>query len=158
MSAFGLARQLGIERGAAQEYVDLYFSRYPGVRAFMDRIRAQAREDRYVETLFGRRLYLTDIGHSNQARRAGAERTAINAPMQGTAADIIKRAMIAVDRWIQDERPPVRMIMQVHDELVFEVEEAGGTGGSRAHSRRHGVRRRSRRPAGGGHRHRRQLG
>ena len=123
MSAFGLARQLGIERGAAQEYVDLYFTRYPGVRAFMDRIRAQARSDKYVETLFGRRLYLTDIDHSNQGRRAGAERTAINAPMQGTAADIIKRAMIAVDHWIEDERPPVRMIMQVHDELVFEVAE-----------------------------------
>ncbi len=121
MSAFGLARQLGIERAAAQEYVDLYFNRYPGVRAFMDRIRVQAREDRYVETLFGRRLYLTDIGHSNQARRAGAERTAINAPMQGTAADIIKRAMLTVDHWIETEQPTVRMIMQVHDELVFEV-------------------------------------
>jgi DNA polymerase-1 len=123
MSAFGLARQLGIDRGAAQEYVDLYFSRYPGVRAFMDRIRAEARANRYVETLFGRRLYLTDIDHSNQGRRAAAERTAINAPMQGSAADIIKRAMIAVDRWIQTDRPPVRMIMQVHDELVFEVSE-----------------------------------
>ena len=123
MSAFGLARQLGIERGAAQEYVDLYFRRYPGVRDFMDRIRAQARERHFVETLFGRRLYLPDIDHSNQARRAGAERTAINAPMQGTAADIIKRAMIAVDTWIQDDRPQVRMIMQVHDELVFEVAE-----------------------------------
>ncbi len=123
MSAFGLARQLGIERGAAQEYVDLYFRRYPGVREFMDRIRAQARERHYVETLFGRRLYLPDIDHSNQARRGGAERTAINAPMQGTAADIIKRAMISVDRWIQTERPPVHMIMQVHDELVFEVAE-----------------------------------
>lgn len=123
MSAFGLARQLGIERGAAQEYVDRYFARYPGVRAFMERIRAQARADRYVETLFGRRLYLADIGHSNQARRAGAERTAINAPMQGTAADIVKRAMLAVDGWIESERPPVRMIMQVHDELVFEVAE-----------------------------------
>jgi DNA polymerase-1 len=121
MSAFGLARQLGIERGAAQEYVDLYFRRYPGVRDFMDRIRAQARERHYVETLFGRRLYLPDIDHSNQARRGGAERTAINAPMQGTAADIIKRAMISVDRWIQTERPPALMIMQVHDELVFEV-------------------------------------
>jgi DNA polymerase-1 len=123
MSAFGLARQLGIERGDAQAYVDLYFQRYPGVRDFMDRIRRQARQDRYVETLFGRRLHLTDIDHSNQARRAGAERTAINAPMQGTAADIIKRAMIAVDDWIEREGPAVRMIMQVHDELVFEVEE-----------------------------------
>ncbi len=123
MSAFGLARQLGIERGAAQAYVDRYFERYPGVRSFMDQIRAKARQDRYVETLFGRRLYLTEIGHSNQSRRAAAERTAINAPMQGTAADIIKRAMIAVDGWIQSERPPVRMIMQVHDELVLEVAE-----------------------------------
>ena len=123
MSAFGLARQLGIERGAAQAYVDRYFNRYPGVHAFMEHIRVQARADRYVETLFGRRLYLTDIGHSNQARRTGAERTAINAPMQGTAADIIKRAMIRLDRWIEDERPPVRMVMQVHDELVFEVAE-----------------------------------
>jgi DNA polymerase-1 len=123
MSAFGLARQLGIERGDAQEYVDLYFQRYPGVRDFMDRTRRQARKDKYVETLFGRRLYLTDIDHSNQARRSGAERTAINAPMQGTAADIIKRAMIAVDDWLERDAPPVRMIMQVHDELVFEVAE-----------------------------------
>jgi len=123
MSAFGLARQLGIERQAAQEYVDLYFRRYPGVREFMDNIRKQARQDKYIDTLFGRRLYLTDIDHSNQGRRAGAERTAINAPMQGTAADIIKQAMIAVDRWIEKELPPVRMIMQVHDELVFEVAE-----------------------------------
>ena len=123
MSAFGLARQLGIDRGAAQDYVDLYFSRYPGVRAFMDRIRAQARQNKYVETLFGRRLYLPDIDHSNQGRRAGAERTAINAPMQGSAADIIKRAMIAVDHWIEADHPPLRMIMQVHDELVFEVAE-----------------------------------
>ena len=125
MSAFGLARQLGIERGDAQAYVDLYFERYPGVRDFMDRTRRQARKDKYVETLFGRRLYLTDIDHSNQARRAGAERTAINAPMQGTAADIIKRAMLAVDDWIQGDAPPARMIMQVHDELVFEVAEDG---------------------------------
>ncbi len=123
MSAFGLARQLGIERGEAQAYVDRYFQRYTGVKDFMDRTRQQARRDKYVETLFGRRLYLPDIDHSNQGRRAGSERTAINAPLQGTAADIIKRAMIAADGWIQTERPPVRMIMQVHDELVFEVEE-----------------------------------
>jgi len=123
MSAFGLARQLGIERQAAQEYVDLYFRRYPKVREFMENIREQGRRDKYVDTLFGRRIHLTDIDHSNQGRRAGAERTAINAPMQGTAADIIKRAMIAVDRWLRDEQPPVRMIMQVHDELVFEVAE-----------------------------------
>ncbi len=124
MSAFGLARQLGIERGEAQAYVDRYFQRYTGVKDFMDRTRQQARRDKYVETLFGRRLYLPDIDHSNQGRRAGSERTAINAPLQGTAADIIKRAMIAADGWIQTEQPPVRMIMQVHDELVFEVEEA----------------------------------
>ena len=123
MSAFGLARQLGIERQEAQDYVDAYFARYPGVRAFMDKTREQARQDRYVETLFGRRLYLTNIGHSNHQLRSAAERTAINAPMQGTAADIIKRAMIAVDAWIHREQPPVRMIMQVHDELVFEVAE-----------------------------------
>ncbi len=122
MSAFGLARQLGIARDTAQEYIDLYFARYPGVKAYMERIRVRAREQGYVETLFGRRLHLTDIGHSNQQRRAAAERTAINAPMQGSAADIIKRAMIGVDAWLQAEQPPVRMIMQVHDELVFEVE------------------------------------
>jgi DNA polymerase-1 len=121
MSAFGLARQLGVERGEAQAYVDLYFQRYTGVKEFMDRTRQQARRDKYVETLFGRRLYLPDIDHPNQARRAGAERTAINAPMQGTAADIIKRAMIAADAWIQTTHPPAHMIMQVHDELVFEV-------------------------------------
>ncbi|MBK1653179.1 DNA polymerase I [Allochromatium vinosum] len=124
MSAFGLARQLGIERGAAQEYVDRYFERYPGVRDFMDRTRRQAREDGYVETLFGRRLHLPEIGHGNQSRRAAAERTAINAPMQGTAADIIKRAMIAVDAWIEAERPAARLILQVHDELVLEVVES----------------------------------
>ncbi|MEJ2694493.1 MAG: DNA polymerase I [Candidatus Thiodiazotropha sp.] len=124
MSAFGLARQLGIERGAAQEYVDLYFQRYPGVAAFMDRIRQQAHEQGYVETLFGRRLYLPDIGTRNHQRRTAAERTAINAPMQGSAADIIKRAMLEVDGWIEAERPPVRLLMQVHDELVLEAEEA----------------------------------
>ena len=123
MSAFGLARQLGIERAAAQEYVDLYFERYPGVRAFMEATREQARKQGYVETLFGRRLYLPDINARNQQVRAGAERTAINAPMQGTAADIIKRAMLAVDVWISDQKPAVRMLMQVHDELVFEVDE-----------------------------------
>ena len=123
MSAFGLARQLGIERGAAQEYVDLYFERYPGVAAFMDRIREQAHEQGYVETLFGRRLYLPDINARNHQRRTAAERTAINAPMQGTAADIIKRAMLAVDGWIEQAQPPARLLMQVHDELVLEVEE-----------------------------------
>ncbi len=121
MSAFGLARQLGIERGAAQEYVDLYFQRYPGVKAFMERTRTQAREQGYVETVFGRRLYLPEINARSGQRRAAAERTAINAPMQGTASDIIKIAMREVDAWIQKEQPDLRMIMQVHDELVFEI-------------------------------------
>jgi len=123
MSAFGLAKQLGIERKAAQSYVDLYFERYPGVLAFMDRIREEAKVQGYVETVFGRRLYLPEINSRNGMRRAAAERTAINAPMQGTAADIIKRAMLKMDAWIDTEKPAVRMIMQVHDELVFEVRE-----------------------------------
>ena len=123
MSAFGLARQLGIERGAAQEYVDLYFARYPGVKAYMDRTREQAHDQGYVETLFGRRLYLPEINARNHQRRTAAERTAINAPMQGTAADIIKLAMIRTDGWIRSGRLDVRMVMQVHDELVFEVAE-----------------------------------
>ena len=123
MSAFGLARQLGIERGEAQSYVDLYFSRYPGVKAFMDATRESARDKGYVETVFGRRLYLPEIGSSNVNRRQYAERTAINAPMQGTAADIIKRAMLTLHAWIHESGAPVRMTMQVHDELVFEVAE-----------------------------------
>jgi DNA polymerase-1 len=121
MSAFGLARQLGIGRGDAQRYVDLYFERYPGVKRYMDATRAQARELGYVETVFGRRLYLPDIGSRNAALRQYAERSAINAPMQGTAADIIKMAMIALDAWIEASRTPARLIMQVHDELVLEV-------------------------------------
>ncbi|SRR5579885_456144 len=124
MSAFGLARQLGIDRGAAQQYVDLYFARYPGVKAYMERTREQARERGFVETLFGRRLHLPDIRSRNNARRQYAERTAINAPMQGSAADIIKRAMISVDHWLVQSRAPARMIMQVHDELVLEVAAA----------------------------------
>ncbi len=122
MSAFGLARQLGIDRGDAQDYVDRYFARYPGVKAYMESTREQAREAGYVETLFGRRLYLPDINARNGQIRAQAERVAINAPMQGTAADIIKRAMIQVDQWIRESRIPAAMIMQVHDELVLEVE------------------------------------
>ena len=125
MSAFGLAKQLGVERGTAQKYIDLYFDRYPGVRSFMDNIREQAHEAGYVETVFGRRLYLPEINSRNGQRRAAAERTAINAPMQGTAADIIKRAMLEVDGWIRKKKPAVTMIMQVHDELVFEVDEGG---------------------------------
>jgi DNA polymerase I len=121
MSPFGLARNLGIERAAAQRYVERYFQRYPGVRRFMDNTRAQARELGYVETVFGRRLYLPDIRSGNTQMRQYAERSAINAPMQGTAADIIKRAMISVDAWCRAERVPARLIMQVHDELVLEV-------------------------------------
>ncbi|MBS0217787.1 MAG: DNA polymerase I [Proteobacteria bacterium] len=124
MGAFGLARQLGVPRGEAQDYIALYFSRYPGVRDYMERTRAQAREQGYVETVFGRRLYLPYIDSRNQAQRAGAERAAINAPMQGTAADIIKRAMVAIDGWLQPQNDKALMIMQVHDELVFECDEA----------------------------------
>ena len=115
--------ELGIPRREAQEYVDLYFTRYPGVKQFMDATREEARERGYVETVFGRRLYLPEIKSRNAARRQYAERTAINAPMQGTAADIIKRAMIALDRRLEDSGAEARMIMQVHDELVFEVAE-----------------------------------
>ena len=124
MSAFGLAKQLNISRGEAAEYVHLYFDRYPGVKAFMDDIREKASEQGYVETVFGRRLYLPEINARNAQRRQYAERTAINAPMQGTAADIIKRAMITVQDWLLSSRVDARMIMQVHDELVFEVGEA----------------------------------
>jgi DNA polymerase-1 len=123
MSSFGLAQQLGLSRSQAQSYIDLYFTRYPGVKNYMDGIRDQAREQGYVETLFGRRLYLPEIKSRNAARRQYAERTAINAPMQGTAADIIKRAMISTDQWLLQEKPDARIIMQVHDELVFEAAE-----------------------------------
>jgi len=125
MSAFGLAKQLGIPRGAAQEYIDVYFARYPGVADYMEATREQARQQGYVETVFGRRLYLPDIKARNGQLRAAAERTAINAPMQGTAADIIKRAMIEMHHWLKSDCDlDVTMIMQVHDELVFEVAEA----------------------------------
>ena len=123
MSAFGLAKQLNVPRGQAQEYIDLYFDRYPGVKAFMDDIREKARKQGFVETVFGRRLYLPEINARNGQRRQYAERTAINAPMQGTAADIIKRAMVTVQDWLLSSKPGARMIMQVHDELVFEVEK-----------------------------------
>jgi len=121
MSAFGLARQLSISRGEAQKYVDLYFERYPGVKRYMDETRQKARDAGYVETIFGRRLYLPEILSRNQGLRQSAERQAINAPMQGTAADIIKRAMIDVDAWLRTSGAPARLIMQVHDELVLEV-------------------------------------
>ncbi|SDI80117.1 DNA polymerase I [Pseudomonas delhiensis] len=123
MSAFGLAKQIGVERKEAQAYIDRYFARYPGVLAYMERTRAQAAEQGYVETLFGRRLYLPEIGSKNQAMRKAAERTAINAPMQGTAADIMKRAMVDVDNWLQASGVDARVILQVHDELVLEVRE-----------------------------------
>jgi len=124
MSAFGLARQLSIGRDEAQEYISLYFNRYPGVKRYMDEMRVLAAEQGYVETLFGRRLYLPEINSKNFNRRQYAERTAINAPMQGSAADLIKLAMIEVDRWLQAEQPDALMILQVHDELVLEVPEA----------------------------------
>ncbi|RPE79884.1 DNA polymerase I [Vulcaniibacterium tengchongense] len=122
MGAFGLARNLGIGRGEAQDYIALYFSRYPGVRDFMERTRQQARERGYVETVFGRRLYLENIHARNAGLRAGAERAAINAPMQGTAADIIKRAMVSIDAWLAERRERALMVLQVHDELVFEAD------------------------------------
>ncbi|MDJ0881339.1 MAG: DNA polymerase I [Gammaproteobacteria bacterium] len=122
MSAFGLGRQLNIGRNEAQQYVDLYFERYPGVKLYMENTREKAHEQGYVETVFGRRLYLPELKSRNAQQRQYAERTAINAPMQGTAADIIKRAMIRVDNWLQNQSHQTRMIMQVHDELVFEVE------------------------------------
>ncbi len=124
MSAFGLAKQLGLGRAEAQAYIDLYFERYPGVKRYMDDTRLLAKQQGYVETLLGRRLYLPEINASHAALRQYAERTAINAPMQGTAADIIKLAMLATDKWIEQEQPCVKMLMQVHDELVFEVAEA----------------------------------
>ncbi len=123
MSAFGLAKQIGCDRKQAQAYIDRYFQRYPGVLAYMERTREQASAQGYVETLFGRRLYLPEIQSKNAALRKGAERTAINAPMQGTAADIIKRAMVMVDRWLTESGVDARVILQVHDELVLEVRE-----------------------------------
>ena len=123
MSAFGLAKQIGVDRKQSQAYIDRYFARYPGVLAYMERTRAQAAEQGYVETIFGRRLYLPDINAKNPALRKGAERTAINAPMQGTAADIIKKAMVAVDHWLAESGLDAKVILQVHDELVLEVRE-----------------------------------
>jgi DNA polymerase-1 len=124
MSAFGLAANLGIERAAAASYIERYFARYPGVKAYMDRTRNEAQERGYVETVFGRRLWLPDIRSGNQGRRQGAERAAINAPMQGTAADLIKLAMISVQDWLTQERLQTKLVMQVHDELVLEVPDA----------------------------------
>jgi len=121
MSAFGLGKQLNIGRNEAQQYVDTYFERYPGVKHYMEETKQRARDQGYVETVFGRRLYLPDINARNANVRQYAERTAINAPMQGSAADIIKRAMIRVQGWLLEQRPDCKMIMQVHDELVFEV-------------------------------------
>src|SRR5699024_794704 len=123
MSAFGLARQIGTTREQASAYIERFFERFAGVRQFMDDTRALAREKGYVETLYGRRLYLPEINARNGMRRAAAERTAINAPLQGTAADLIKKAMIDVAAWLAHSGEPARMIMQVHDELIFEVPE-----------------------------------
>ncbi|MGH8029609.1 MAG: DNA polymerase, partial [Arenimonas sp.] len=122
MGAFGLATNLGIEQKAARDYIERYFARFSGVKRYMDETRKSAAERGYVETVFGRRLYLTDIQGGSGPRRAAAERQAINAPMQGTAADIIKRAMATVDAWLADQGGRATMIMQVHDELVFEVD------------------------------------
>jgi DNA polymerase-1 len=124
MSAFGLASQLGIERNAAQAYMERYFARYPGVARYMERTREAAKAQGYVETVFGRRLWLPEIGGANGMRRQAAERAAINAPMQGTAADLIKLAMIAVQGWLEKHRMHSLIIMQVHDELVLEVPDA----------------------------------
>jgi len=124
MSAFGLAQNLNIERSAAQSYIERYFARYPGVRAYMQDTREVPKQKGYVETYFGRRLWVPEINSSNGMRRAGAERAAINAPMQGTAADLIKLAMIAVQNWIVTQQLNTKLIMQVHDELVLEVPEA----------------------------------
>jgi DNA polymerase-1 len=123
MSAFGLASNLGIERSAAQNYIERYFNRFSGVKQYMDETRLAAKQRGYVETVFGRRLWLPEINSPNGPRRAGAERAAINAPMQGTAADLIKLAMIAVQGWLERENLGTRMVMQVHDELVLEVPE-----------------------------------
>lgn len=121
MSEFGLASQLGIERSAARTYIERYFARYPGVAKYMQQTREQAREKGFVETVFGRRLWLPEINSTHHNRRQGAERAAINAPMQGTAADIIKLAMIAVQDWLSNRQLRTKLIMQVHDELVLEV-------------------------------------
>jgi DNA polymerase-1 len=124
MSAFGLASNLGIERDAARHYIERYFARYPGVKRFMDETRVRAREQGYVETVFGRRLWLAEIASPSGPRRAAAERAAINAPMQGTAADLIKLSMIEVERWLEQSGLHTKLIMQVHDELVLEVPES----------------------------------
>jgi len=124
MSSFGLAKNLGIETKAAAAYIDRYFQRYPGVKQYMDDTKASAKVKGYVETVFGRRLYLPEINSPNGPRRAGAERAAINAPMQGTAADLIKKAMVQVQQVLDAQKPDVLMIMQVHDELVFELPES----------------------------------
>ena len=124
MSAFGVAQALGLERATAQAYIDSYFTRYPGVARYMQQTREQARERGYVETVFGRRLWLAEIRAANSGRRQGAERAAINAPMQGTAADLIKLSMIAVQDWLDAEQLSAKLVMQVHDELVLEVPQA----------------------------------
>jgi DNA polymerase-1 len=124
MSAYGLARALGIDNTAAKNYIERYFERYPGVKLYMDHTRQCAKADGYVETVFGRRLYLPEINSPNGPRRSGAERAAINAPMQGTAADLIKLSMVSVQKVLDEEKRGTRMIMQVHDELVFEVPES----------------------------------
>ena len=158
MSAFGLGRQLSISRTLAQDYIDRYFARYPGVAEYMERTRALAHDQGYVETVYGRRLYLPEINSKNHQRRQAAERTAINAPMQGTAADIIKRAMLAVDAWLPESGLDALMIMQVHDELVFEVAEGGCGCAGRRRQRADGGGGGSVGGAGGGRRRREITG
>ena len=123
ISSYGLSKQLKIDNSAAKDYIDKYFSRYSGIKEFMDIIKTKAKKNGYASTLLGRRIYIPNITHSNFQVRSAAERTAINAPIQGTAADILKIAMINIDKWINKDNYPIQMIMQVHDELVFEVED-----------------------------------
>jgi len=158
MSAFGLARNLGIESAAAKNYIQRYFERYPGVKQYMDETRLSAKSRGYVETVFGRRLYLPEINSPNGPRRGGAERAAINAPMQGTAADLIKLSMVAVQDAIDAQQRRTKMIMQVHDELVFEVPEDEVDWIKAERPATDGGRRRAARAAPGPNRRRRELG
>ncbi len=158
MSAFGLASNLGIERDAAKTYMERYFMRYPGVAKYMEATRALAKRQGYVETVFGRRLWLPEINSPNGPRRGGAERAAINAPMQGTAADLIKLAMIAVSKWIKAGQLGTRLIMQVHDELVLEVPDDEVDDGARPRARADVVGGRTEGAAAGGGRRRGKLG
>jgi DNA polymerase-1 len=158
MSAFGLAKQIGVDRTAGAAYMDRYFARYPGVARYMEETRAVARDKGYVETVFGRRLWLPEIRSSNAGRRQGAERAAINAPMQGTAADLIKRAMIAVQDWLDEQKLRSLLVLQVHDELVLEVPGQRTRPAARNAAEADGRRGQAQGAAAGRGRGRRQLG